>query len=123
MNVGDLASDVGIESNVATGVVSDVITESRDSSLELRENDGLSLNLTDLSGDDFFHVFSNDGQLLLNDFNRHGMADEFFLLLDDGHRGCFEPTKVLSSVEVVEIVQRVEATPTVERNVTSAAEA
>jgi len=69
VDVADPASNAVIVSYRTVGTVTDIIMESRDMRLELREDNCLALNFADLLSDDFLDILAHDGELLLDNRN------------------------------------------------------
>lgn len=62
---------------ITTDVMGEVFTP-RD---KLLMNNGLNFNLANLLRDDLFVVFTEDGEILLNDYNILGMADNLLIVV------------------------------------------
>jgi len=115
----DVARDGVVEADVTARHAADVRGEARDRGDELAPDDSLNLNLADLLGDDALGELGEDRELLLDDRDINGLADDFRLGRDDG-LGVERAIEVALAVEVVEVVQAVEATPVVEGDVAQA---
>lgn len=118
-DVGDVACNGGIETNMAAGDVADVLREGLEPSNELRPYNGLDFYLADLGGDNTLRELGNDGKLLLDDVDVDGLANNS--LREDSL--LVETTgEVLNTEEAIEVVEGAEATPVVERDRVQAAD-
>jgi hypothetical protein len=109
----EVTSDPAVEADLVVGVATEIAAEAVQARVPLLEDDGLSLNLADLLGDDpLGHLLEND-QALLNDFNTLSAADELVLLLYND-LVVVGTIKVFGAIEVVKVVQGSMTTPVVE---------
>ncbi len=82
-NVAEMARNASVKANLMSGDTMQVITEETETSVELLKDYGLSLDFTDLLGDDSLGHFLEDEEALLNDFNGFGVADDARRRIDD----------------------------------------
>jgi len=73
----------------------------------------LNLNLTDLFSDDLLVVLPDDSELLLDNLNGLGMADNFFFL----DQSLGNSTEVVGAIKVVKVAHGVVAVVAVEGGV------
>lgn len=118
-DVAEVVDDVRVIADLVTRDAAEIVVEVVEARVELLEDDGLGLDFADLLGDDALGHFLEDNKTLLDDLDSLGVANNHFLLLNDlvdVDRGV----KVVGAVEVVEVVQRLVASPVVERDCVSA---
>jgi len=108
-----VAGDTTIVANAVAGMAPDIMAEGAHARLELLENDGLGLDLTDLLGDNPLGHFLNNEEALLNDLDALTVADKLRVLLDDDLAPHIA-SEVVGAVEVVETIERRDAHPVVE---------
>jgi len=121
----DQASVVAGNRRVITSVVArgaaQIGREVARRSNEWLEDNGLSLNFTDLLGDDpLGHLLENE-ETLLDDLDALGVTNDF-LFLNNNLLGD-ETREVIGTVEVVEAVERRNSTPVFERVVSTSVQA
>lgn len=90
-----------------------IVTEKRETRMELLKDDGLSFNFANLFENDSLCHFLNNEETLLNDFDCLGVANQMGRGVDDLAE-VNRAIKVVHSVEVVEVVEGGETTPVVE---------
>lgn len=113
-DLGCVADNLLIETDlVVVGDATDVTAETTKARVELSPNDSLGFNVTDGLSDDLLGEFLQNEQTLLNDLDLLNFAADELRLL---HESLLElpSVKVIASVEVVEVIQRLESTPAVE---------
>jgi len=109
-----VAGDTAVEANVVARGAAQVTAEGTEAGVELLEDDGLGLNLTDLLGyDPLGHLLENE-EALLDDHNRLAVADDFLLILDNSLAGEMA-NEVVRAVEVVESIEGGDSTVVIER--------
>jgi len=109
-----VACDVGVVADLVATVASQVVAESSKAGMELFKDNGLSLDLTDLLGDDSLGHFLEDNQALLDDLDLLGVAHEFVVLLND-YLVVVRTREVVGSIKVIEVIEGGHASPVVER--------
>jgi len=119
VEVLEVAGNIGVVADLVGRDTLEVVGEPAERSVELLEDDSLHLNLADLLGDDLLRHFLQNDEALLDDFDAHSAADDL-LLLDDNLLKVLVG-EVVDTIEVVEALKGVEASPVVKRNVLSAA--
>jgi hypothetical protein len=76
-------------------------------------NNCLNFNLTDLLCDDFLVVFTEDGEVLLNNYNLLCVANDVFVIVVV----TMVTREVVGTIKVVKVEHTLEATVVVERMV------
>jgi len=104
-NVAEVAGDVLVVADMMTGGATQVVAEVTKTGMELLEDDSLCLNFTNLLSDDTLGHLLEYKQTLLDDLDSLSVANYLLSGLDllgevDG------AIKVISTIEVVEVVKR-----------------
>jgi len=121
-DIAEVSSNGTVEANLTARDTVKVIAEVTKASMELLEDDGLSLDLADLLKDDPLGHLLEDEQALLDDLDSLGVADDVLLFCDNLAEvdGAVE---VVYTIEVVEVIEGRETTPVVKGEVADRAEA
>jgi len=113
-----VAGDTAVEADVVARGAAQITAEETEAGVELLEDDGLGLNLTDLLGDDpLGHLLENE-ETLLDDHNRLAVADNFLLIFDNSLAGE-RTNKIVRAIEIVETVEGGNSSVVIERVSTS----
>lgn len=108
-----VTSNVAVISDLMTRHAPQIVAEATQARVPLLEDNRLSLDFTDLFGDDPLRHLLENNELLLDDFDSLRMADDLMLLLDD-HLTRVGAVEVVATVEIVEVIQRRESSPVTE---------
>jgi len=90
------------------------MAEATKTAMELLEDNGLSLNFTDLFSDDPLGHLLKYNKTLLYDFNLLRVTDKLFFI-DDGLAEVLRAVEIANTVEVVEAIKRRNSAPFVKR--------
>jgi len=114
VNVEELRSELDnvlVETGFATVEEQQVICEDIESTSQLLDEEGLSLNFANLFKNHLLSEFLNDEQLLLNKVN--GLSSTEQLILKE-ELLVLESEDIVDAEEIVEAIKRCKASPTVE---------
>jgi len=111
-----VASDGGVISRCVSRGTAQVGREVTRRGDELVEDNRLGLNFTNLFSDNLLGHLLEDEETLLDNLDALGVADEFFMLLDNSLLGDSgdRAREVVRAVEVIESVERGNAVPVAE---------
>jgi len=113
-----MVGDAPVITDTVAGTARQITAEGAKAGVELLEDNGLSLNLADLLGDNPLSHLLYDKKALLDNLNRLAVADNFLLFFYDGLAGD-RTAEVIGAIEVVEAGKGRDATPVVEGEVCS----
>jgi len=74
--IANMAGNITVEADVTARDVTDIIAEAGEDRLDLIDDNCLSLDITDLLGDDSLCEFLKDGEPLLDDLDGEGVAHQ-----------------------------------------------
>jgi len=114
VEVSVVRSDGVVIADTAPGATGKVVAEPAKRRVILLEDDGLSLYLTDLLGDDLLrHLLKHDKPLLYN-LDGFRVADKLAVLLHNNLLEVVRVGEVVRAIKVVKVVEGAETTPVVE---------
>jgi len=114
VEVSVVGGDGVVVADTAPGAAGKVVAESAKRCVILLEDDGLSLDLADLLGDDLLgHLLEHD-KPLLDDLDGLRVADKLAVLLHDSRLEVVRVGEVVRAIKVVKVAEGTHATPVVE---------